>query len=167
MPEVVSNASPLIHLAKIGQLELLHDLFGEIAIPRAVYEECLIEGEEREEIATIKNADWLHIYNVSDQNLVTVLQSGLDKGESEAIALALEKSVDLILLDDAEAREKARLYQLKITGTLGILLRAKKEDRLQSFTDTIEQLQATGFWIEAALKKRLLVEAGEMESIDN
>ena len=54
MPKVVSNASPLIHLAKIGQLNLLHDFFGDIAIPRAVYQECIIEGEEREEIAAIK-----------------------------------------------------------------------------------------------------------------
>ncbi len=162
MPEVVSNASPLIHLAKIGQLNLLHEFFGEIAIPRAVYKECIIEGEKRQEIAIIKNANWLHVCNVSDKNLVTVLQSELDNGESEAIALALEKSADLILLDDAEAREKARLYHLKITGTLGILLRAKKEDKLQSFGDMIEQLLATGFWVDAALKRRLFVEAGEI-----
>jgi len=140
---------------------LLHELFGEIAIPRAVYEECIIEGEERKEIATIKNADWLHTYDVTDKNLVTVLHSELDKGESEAIALALEKSADLILLDDAEAREKARLYSLKITGTLGILLRAK--DKVQSFGDIIEQLLTTGFWVDAALKRRLLAEVGEIE----
>ena len=162
MPEVVSNTSPLIHLAKIGQLNLLQEFFGDIAIPRAVYEECIIEGEERKEIARIKNADWLHIYDVNDKNLVTVLQSEVDKGESEAIALALERNANLILLDDAEAREKARLYHLKITGTLGILLRAKKENKLQSFGDMIEQLLATGFWIDAALKRRLLAEVGEI-----
>jgi predicted nucleic acid-binding protein len=162
MQKVVSNASPLIHLAKIGQLNLLHEFFGEIAIPRAVYEECITEGEEREEITTIKNADWLHSHNVADKNLVTVLQSELDHGESEAIALALETSADLILLDDAEAREKARLYHLKITGTLGILLRAKKEAKLQSFSDIIKQLLETGFWIDGALKRRLLVEVGEV-----
>jgi hypothetical protein len=160
MPEVVSNASPLIHLAKIGQLDLLHEFFGEIAIPRAVYQESIIEGKEREEIAIIKNANWLPVYNVTDKNIVTVLQSELDNGESEAIAL--EKSADLIWLDDAEAREKARLYHLKITGTLGILLRAKKEDKLQSFGEMIEQLLATGFWVDAALKRRLFVEAGEI-----
>ena len=94
---------------------------------------------------------------------MTVLQSELDQGESEAIALAIEKSANLILLDDAEAKEKARLYHLKITAILGILLRAKKEDKLQSFGDMIEQLLATGFWIDAALKRRLLAEVGEIE----
>ena len=68
--------------------------------------------------------------------------------------MALEKSADLILLDDAAARKKARLYQLQITGTLGILLRAKKENKFQSFTDMIEQLQATGFWIDVTLKNQ-------------
>ena len=162
MPEVVSNSSPLIHLAKMNQLDLLHEFFGEIAIPRAVYEECITEGEKREEIVTIKNAEWLHSYTVVDKNLVTMLQSELDNGESEAIALALESRAHLILLDDAEAREKARLYHLKITGTLGILLRAKKEDKIQSFSDMIEQLLETGFWIDNALKRRLLVEVGEI-----
>lgn len=99
---------------------------------------------------------------MTDKNIVTVLQAELDNGESEAIALALEKSADLILLDDAEAREKARLYHFKITGTLGILLRAKKEGKLQSFGDIIEQLLATGFWVDAALKKRLFMEANEI-----
>jgi len=146
----------------MDQLNLLHEFFGEVAIPRAVYEECITEGKQREEITTIKNADWLHTYNVADKNLVTLLQSELDNGESEAIALALETNAKLILLDDAEAREKARLYHLNITGTLGILLRAKKEDKFHSFSDMIEQLLKTGFWIDAALKRRLLIEVGEI-----
>jgi hypothetical protein len=75
MPKVVSNASPLIHLAKINQIYLLYEFFGEIAIPRAVYQECIIEGEEREEITLIKSINWLHVDNVTNKNLVTVLQS--------------------------------------------------------------------------------------------
>jgi predicted nucleic acid-binding protein len=70
MPKIVSNSSPLIHLAKMDQLNLLHEFFGEVAIPRAVYEECITEGKQREEIITLKNADWLHTYNVADKNLV-------------------------------------------------------------------------------------------------
>lgn len=162
MPQIVSNTSPLIHLAKIGQLNLLPEFFGEIAIPHAVYEECITEGKQREEIAMIKNANWLHSYNVANKNLITALQSELDNGESEAIALALETNADLILLDDAEAREKARLYNLKITGTLGILLRAKKQGKLKSFTDVMEDLLKTGFWINPSLKRRLLIEAKEL-----
>jgi predicted nucleic acid-binding protein len=162
MPQIVSNSSPLIHLSKIGQLNLLREFFGDIAIPRAVYEECITEGKQREEIAIIKNADWIHSYNVANKNLITVLQSELDNGESEAIALALETDADLILLDDAEAREKARLYNLKITGTLGILLRAKKEGKFQSFNEVMEDLLKTGFWINSTLQRRLLIEAEEI-----
>jgi predicted nucleic acid-binding protein len=164
MPTIVSNSSPLIHLAKIDQLHLLHDFFDQIIIPNAVYNECVIEDKEYQEISRIKNADWLQTCHVSDRNLVILLQSEIDKGESEAIALALEKSAHLILLDDAEAREKARLYHLKITGTIGILLRAKKEGKLQSFHQVINQLQTTGFWLNEKLKQRLLVEVGENEN---
>ncbi len=161
MQEVVSNSSPLIHLAKIGHLNLLHEFFGVIAIPKAVYNECVIENEEYEEIPIIRRADWLHSHSVSNQNLVRLLFSELDKGESEAIALALERNADLLLLDDAEARQTARLYGLKIVGTLGILLRAKKENRLKSLREAIEQLLLTGFRIDRRLIKKILTEAGE------
>jgi predicted nucleic acid-binding protein len=158
---VVSNTTPLIHLAKMGKLNLLHYFFGRVAIPNAVYEECIDEKYEYEEVLEIKNADWLLRSSVSNKNLVTALQSDIDKGESETIALALEKNADLILLDDADARKIARLYHLKITGTIGILLRAKNEGQISSFHEAINQLQNTGFWIHENLKRQLLAEVGE------
>ena len=87
-----------------------------------------MEGKERAEVALIRNTDWLKILQANDKKLVRLLQSSIDDGESEAITLALEIGADLILLDDSDAREKARLYGLEITGTIGILLRAKKKE---------------------------------------
>lgn len=107
MQKVVSNSSPIIHLAKIGKLELLKDYFQTIIIPDAVYKECVIEGLEREEVGLIKRADWFKVVQVKDKILVRLLQSQIDNGESEAIALSLEIGSDLILLDDYDAREKA------------------------------------------------------------
>jgi len=156
---IVSNTTPLIHLAKIGKLNLLYEFFGQVNIPKAVYAECI--DEKYEESVDIKNSDWLLVNSVSNKNLVTALQSDIDKGESEAIALALEINADLILLDDADARRIARLYDLQITGTIGILLRAKYEGKISSFHKAINQLQDSGFWINKNLKKQLLVEAGE------
>lgn len=158
MPSVISNSSPLIHLAKIGQLHLLPQIFSIVTIPTAVYEECTIEGQARDEVLAIKNAEWLNVCAVNNQDLVQLLYSELDRGESEALTLALEKSADLILLDDAEARAKARLYKLRITGTIGILLRAYQENRLSSLPEVIEQLQVTGFWIDNRLKAQILAE---------
>ena len=90
---------------------------------------------------------------------MTLLRSELDRGEAEAIALALERNAALILLDDAEGREKARLYDLSITGTIGLLLRAKREGRLESFDNTLLKLRQSGFWISDALVERLRNEA--------
>jgi len=161
MPNVVSNSSSIIHLAKLGQIHLLRDFYGTILIPKAVQAECLVAGNDREEVTSIKNADWLKVYSVKNVALVKLLSSEIDEGESEAIALAIEQQADLILLDDADAREKAKIYKLSITGTLGILLRAKKEGKIISFADVLEKIRATGFWINDKLKRQFLSKAGE------
>ena len=93
MQKIVSNSTPLIHLAKIGQLELLHDFFGNILIPQAVFDECVIEGYEHEDAILIAQAKWLFIEYVTNHNLVKLLNADLDKGESEAITLALERQI--------------------------------------------------------------------------
>lgn len=158
MQKIVSNSSPIIHLAKIGKLELLKDFYEIVVVPEAVYRECTMEGKERAEVELIRNADWLKISQANDKKLVKLLQSSIDDGESEAITLALEIGADLILLDDSDAREKARLYDLRITGTIGILLRAEKEGKLSSIKETLEKLRITGFWIDTKLMSRLINE---------
>ncbi len=77
MPKVISNSSPIIHLAKIGRIHLLQEFYKNIAIPSAVYEECIIEGKDREEVSVIKNADWLNVCPVSKPPFVRLLLSEL------------------------------------------------------------------------------------------
>lgn len=161
MQKVVSNSSPIIHLSKIGKLSLLKDFFDAITIPEIVYRESIMEGKDRVEVELIKNAEWIKVSRVKDQKLVKLLQTSLDNGESEAIALSLEMGADLILLDDSDARERARLYGLKITGTIGILLHAKIEGKISFLKEEIKRLKETGFWISDKLEARLLMEAGE------
>ena len=161
MLKTVSNSSPIIHLAKIGKLELLKEYFQTITVPEAVYRECVQEGKEHEEVGLIKRADWFNVVKVKDKKLVRLLQSQLDNGESEAIALSLEIGADMILLDDYDAREKARLYGLKITGVIGILLRAKLEGKIGSLKEYLLRLKESGFWISNKLETRLLMEADE------
>lgn len=64
MPITVSNSTPLIHLAKIGQLHLLSELFGTLLIPNAVYAECVYEGRDYEESTRIAQANWLQVVPV-------------------------------------------------------------------------------------------------------
>jgi len=161
MPRVVSNSSPIIHLAKIGQMDLLRRQFRTITVPEAVYRECTTEGKGREEVKLIKKAEWIKISKVKDKRLLRLLQSSLDEGESEALALALEMEADLILLDDSDAREKARLCGLKMTGTIGILSKATMNGEIDSLKKSLERLRGTGFRISNPLEKRLLREVEE------
>ncbi len=158
---VVSNSSPIIHLAKIRYLDLLPEQFGGILIPQAVYDECVIDGKSRPEVTAIKQAPWLQVVPVVNKDLIRLLNAEIDRGEAEAIALAREHQAAIILLDDADAREKARLYHLKITGILGILLSAKRTGKIVSLTEILADLRRTGFWLSPALTHRLLREAGE------
>ncbi|MCP4701211.1 MAG: DUF3368 domain-containing protein [Gammaproteobacteria bacterium] len=162
MPGTVSNSTPLIHLAKIGKLELLRDFFGTVLIPQAVFDECVTEGRGYEDAMLLAKARWLTVKPTSNANLVKLLNADLDRGEAEAIVLALEQQADLLLLDDGDARDKAGLYGIRHTGTIGILLRAKKSGKLNSLRNPLDTLQATGFWLNPSLRRQLLQEAGEI-----
>ena len=161
MQKVVSNSSPIIHLAKIGELSLLREYFNTIMVPESVLKECVAEGKDRKEVEAIKKAEWIRVAEVQDKKLVKLLQSSLDDGESEAIALSLESGADLILLDDSDAREKARIYGLTVTGTLGVLLRAKKDRKISSLKENIMKLRESGFWVSDFVEERLLEASGE------
>jgi hypothetical protein len=161
MQRIISNSSPIIHLAKIDQLDLLKEYFGTLTVPESVYNECVADGKERPGALLIKNAEWIEVVQAQDKKLIKLLQSSLDNGESEAISLAIETGADLILLDDSDAREKARLYNLNITGTVGILLRAKEDGKIHSFRELLKKLKETGFWVSNDLETRLITEAGE------
>ena len=158
---MVSNSTPLIHLAKIGRLELLREFFGEVLIPEAVYRECVIEGKGSEDAKLIENAVWIRVERIRDERLKRSLMIELDEGESEAIVLAIEKGAGILLMDDYDGREIARALGLKTTGTIGILLRAKFEGKIESIKDELDKLKETGFWLSEELYERILEEAGE------
>jgi hypothetical protein len=160
MPLVVSNSSPIIHLAKIGKLDLLSMYYGQLLVPQAVWQECTTASTGRDEIEHIRCASWINTVKIHDR-IVTLLRHDIDQGEAEAIALAIERKASLLLLDDAEAREKARLYYLPVTGTVGVLLRAHKEGLIPSFRDVLRYLSLSGFWLNPKLAEKLIAEVGE------
>ena len=130
MPDVISNASVLIILDNIGMLWVLEDLYKEIIITDVVHQEF---GKEVE--------DWIKIKKVRDENYFNIAQSTVDPGEASTIALALETPNPLLILDDDKARKLAKKLKLKYTGTLGVILKAKKKGLISSVIDVIEQLK--------------------------
>jgi predicted nucleic acid-binding protein len=131
---VVSNTSPVLNLAIIRRLSLLRQQFGEIWIPSAVLEELRV-GEDLPGSQSVREAiesGRPRVEEVKGQPLVQVLQCDLDKGEAEAIALALQMRAEWTLLDEREGRRIAKSLGLKVTGVLGILLRAWREGELPS-----------------------------------
>lgn len=162
MLKVVCNSTPLIHLAKIGKLHLLEEIFHEILIPPSVYRECVIEGNGRDDAQNIQNALWIRTIQIKDIDLKKAINVTLDDGESEAITLALQEKADLILLDDYDAREFARVYELNITGTIGVLIKAKHMSSIQSLEVVLKNLRDTGFWLNDDLYYKVLQETGEL-----
>jgi predicted nucleic acid-binding protein len=162
---VVSNTSPILNLAIIGQLELLYHQFRTVWIPQAVVDELRIDQDLPGSAAVreAQQAGWLVSEHVTDRVRVTLLQRDLDLGESEAIALALQKHADWLLLDEREGRRVAKSLGLKVTGVLGILLKAKLQGQLPSLTKAMEQLcDLAGFRIDADLYAQLVEVAGEI-----
>ena len=160
---VVSNTSPIINLAAIGQLDLLQSLYSTIAIPQAVYYEIAVRGYKQAGAMEIQSYHWFERDQVQDVTLVKRLMQQLDVGEAEAIALAIEMRADLLLLDERRGRTIAKQLGLAVTGLLGILLVAKQRGYLKAVRPILHELMSVaGFWIDEELYKRVLASAEEL-----
>lgn len=162
MDLVVSDSSTLIHLARIGQLSLLKLFFDTVTIPPAVWREVVEQGLGKAGAFEVKQADWIKIISPTDNALVRLLRRELDDGEAEAIALAIERRADLLIIDEAHARGIAELYGLKKTGVVGLLIRAKQEGHIDLLKVELDKLRVqAGFRIKQKLYDRALSVVGE------
>lgn len=157
----VSNTSPLLNLAIIDRLVLAKSQFGRVLVPPSVVEEFRLE-EGRPGSSALREAlgeGWITETNVSDNMLARTLRHDLDRGEAEAIALAVEKEANRILLDEREGRRRARQLDLEVTGVLGVLLRAGHEGKIESLPKALDRLEdEAGFWIGDKLREQILEE---------
>lgn len=151
MPGAISDSSTLIHLAKIGRLHFLREFHTKILIAPAVWREVVEEGRDwagSYELKEAKKAGWVEVVDPKNRTLIHFLRKDLHEGESETIALAVEKDPEIVFLDESEARRIARVYGLNITGVIGILIRAKREDMIPSLQEELDKLRdEAGFWI--------------------
>jgi predicted nucleic acid-binding protein len=149
---VVADSSPLISLCRIGRLELLRDLFGQIMLPEAVWREVAASHPEKVGASMITSASWVHHRQVDDVQLVNLLRQDLGAGESEAIVLACEVKADLLLMDERRGRNAAKRLGLTCTGLVGVLMDARRRGILNDPASVgVELRDAAGFWISDEL----------------
>lgn len=152
MTGVVADASPLIAFAQIGQLPLLQALFTTLVVPPAV---------AREITPSVPRQAWIVERQLAQPIPPRILQARLGAGETEAISLALELHADRVVADDKAARHLAEGLGLKVIGTLGVLLAAKRKSLIPAVRPLIEALLAQNFWVSPLLVEGTLAAAGE------
>jgi len=154
MPKTVSNTTPIISLLKLSHLDLLQKLYKEIHIPFAVYDE-IEAGKSKEFYKDLSKVSWINIVGINDKQAVKYFID-LDAGEAEAIVLATEINAELIILDEKLGRFHAKHAGLKVTGTLGILMKAKKDGFIEDLKPLLTELTSKGVWISEKLKTEIL-----------
>ena len=161
MSKVVLNSSVIIALSTLGYFNKLKQIFKEILIAKAVYEEICIKGRgligERELLEAVKN-NIIIVKDVKNRLLVNALVDPLAMGEAETITLASEERADYTVIDDKLARRRAKSMKLNVIGTLRILrlmYDAKFIDK-HELINALEKLKETGFRISEDIISRVL-----------
>ncbi|NJL89024.1 MAG: DUF3368 domain-containing protein [Coleofasciculaceae cyanobacterium SM2_1_6] len=154
---IVSDTSPINNLAAINQLHLLHQLYGTVLIPEAVFRELTDPSFPVAGANEVQTFDWIQTLTVSDRILVEALSNELDIGEAEAIALAVEIQADQVLIDERRGRLIATRMNLRYTGILGILVEAKSQGLIAKVKPLLNALvNEAGFWIAEPLYNSVL-----------
>lgn len=146
---VVSDTSPIFYLLEIGVVEILHTLYGEVLVPPAVHEELCHPSSPSCQWAS-RPPDWFRV--VAPRHIDESIK--LDRGEREAIALAIESQADRLLIDEKLGRQAAKQRGLQVAGTLGVLLDAGSVN-LIDFEQAIHRLRQTTFYLTDALVEEL------------
>ncbi len=165
MATTVSNTSPIINLAAINQLNLLHLLYGQISIPVAVYHEIVVQGAGQPGANDVQTEPWFEQRPVMDLALVANLLTRnplLNRAEAEAIVLAVELQADRLLIDETEGRHVAAALGVPIRGLLGVLAEVKRQGLIPLVRPLMDDLiSRAGFFIVQPLYAQILRDVGE------
>ncbi len=154
---VVSDTSPINNLAAINALHLLQQLYATVIIPEAVYQELTDPTFPVAGAMEVQTFAWIQTRAVSDHTIVEALSNELDRGEAEAIALALELEASQVLIDERRGRLVADRLNLSYIGVLGILVEAKSQGLIPAVKPLLDALiNQAGFWIAAPLYASVL-----------
>jgi len=154
---IISDTSCLIGLTNIGQINILREMYGSIIITPEVMEEYGVPLPE-----------WISVREVTDKEKITVFSKLFGLGESSAMALAMETKNALLIIDDKRARQFACGLELKITGTLGLLIMAYKKGIIQDIDSIVTSLREVNFRLPVnteALNKAIMEKKDKSEKV--
>lgn len=155
----VINASPLILLGKINQLELAERLASRLIVPKSVFDEIATGEQDR---LTQSTLNWAQRHTQPDVAIpVSILNWDIGVGESQVLAHCVLINGSKAVLDDGEARAAAQSHRIPLLGTLGIILRAKGSGLIAAARPLIEQLLANGSYLSSSLVREALRKVGE------
>ena len=160
MRKVIVNSTPIISLSKAGCLYLLKELYGQVSIPTAVKEEVTRKNDSVK--AELENSEWIHVEPVTNSASKSMYKAKLHDGEVEVMILAQEYEGDhLVIIDDGSARRTADYLGLTLTGTIGVLIKAKEKGLINAVMPFIAKMEKQGIFFSDELKARVKRVAGE------
>ncbi len=165
MPDAITNTSPLVYLYRIGALDWLPKLFGEIWLPSAVLRELQEGIRLGYDVPDPNKHTWLKI---KDAQAIPSEWLALDLGAGEiaTMTLVLENPTRIALLDDGRARKIAEAAGLQVWGTLRVLLEAKSRGLAERIEPLVNRLAETGMWISDDVRERILAIADEKKKMN-
>ena len=160
MPEIITDTSPIQYLYQIHLLTLLPTLYGQVIMPQAVANELAQGRDQGIHLPNLAALSWVTLTQISESVLIADMPN-LGRGEREVLSLALNTPDSLVILDDALARNYARQLDLAVTGTLGVLLKAKQLGHVKAIAPLLDQLNALHFRIAQSTRMAVLKLANE------
>ena len=162
MPDIAINTGPLIAMvAATGNLNWLPSMYGRIVIPYEVLLEIEAGGPGNTEIVALRAIERQVLIGRQSTQIDAAMLRELDLGESSVISSALLHAIDTVAIDEKAGRRLARIHGLNVTGSIGILLKAKRHGFLPNLGECIARMRAHGIWISAELTQEVLHRANE------
>jgi predicted nucleic acid-binding protein len=158
---VICNTSTIFYLNRLRELSLLKKLYASIVIPETVLQELEAGRAAGEDVPEVKEYPWIKVSSIAQSKIIKLL-TNLGPGEAGVLALALEEKDPLVILDDLIARRIAETQNIKVTGTIGILLKSKQKGYINELSPLIKQLIELNFRISIRLQQHILKQANEL-----
>jgi predicted nucleic acid-binding protein len=158
--EIVINTGPIIAIvAALGGLDVLK-MYKRVCVPFEVCSEVTAGESGRFAASEFEAAQWLDKWE-QPLSLHTMLLNTLDAGEASVIQLALNERIRTVCIDERVGRRMARLNGLQVTGSVGILLRSRREGHSFSMREALQRMKSRGIWLSQTVEDFALREAGE------